>query len=63
MVTLEFRDGDKEVPDHVAVLLKAVDTHKLTYDQAIAYSQKSLLKERLNQSQRNLIAEHFREYR
>lgn len=63
MVTLEFRDGQRDVPDHVGVLLQAVDTHKLTYDQAIAHSQKILLRERLNQSQRSLITEHFRELR
>jgi hypothetical protein len=58
--TVEFRDGDREVPDHVAALLKGLETHTMTYDQALRVSEKRLLSDRLNQMQGDLVAEHFK---
>lgn len=53
--TIEFRDGEQSVPDHVAELLKGIDTYAYTYEQAIRLSEQQLLKQRLNEAQRSLV--------
>ncbi len=37
VVTLPFKDGARDVPEHIAVLLKQykIATHEMTYDKAI----------------------------
>lgn len=37
IVTLPFKDGVRDVPEHIATLFKQhkIPTHELTYDQAI----------------------------
>lgn len=36
MPELDFRDGKRGVPEHVASLLTNVPTYKMTYDEAMA---------------------------
>jgi len=60
LVNVEFRDGEKLVPHHVAVLMKGLDTHTMTYDQAIRAANQALMKNRLDQAQRDLVNTHFR---
>lgn len=60
MVNVEFRDGEKLVPHHVAVLMKGMDTHTLTYTQAIQAANQALVKNRLQAAQREMINTHFR---
>ena len=61
-VELEFRDGTHAVADHVAWLLRSVDTMTMTKEQAIRASETQLLRDRLNAAQRKLIMSHFREH-
>jgi hypothetical protein len=62
-VELEFRDGVHAVADHVAALLRNVETHTMTKEEAIHASEQQMLKDHLNAAQRKLTAAHFREYR
>lgn len=62
-VELEFRDGIHPVADHVAALLRHVETHTMTVEEAIRASETQMVKEHLNGVQRKLVAGHFREYR
>ncbi len=61
MVSVEFRDGERLVPHHVGVLMKGIETHTMTYDQAIKLANQALMKNRLNDAQRNLVSAHFRD--
>lgn len=63
VVTIEFRDGEKYVPAHVALLLRGLATHTMTYDQAIRMANQNLLRRNLNQAQKDLISTHFRQHR
>lgn len=63
VVAVEFRDGEKMVPGHVAVLMKGMATHEMTYTEAIRAANQALLKNRLNQSQRDLVTSHFKQFR
>jgi hypothetical protein len=60
MTNVEFRDGERLVPDHVAAMMSGIDTHRLTYDQAIEAANQQLLRNQLNLAQRSAVSEHFR---
>jgi len=60
MVNVEFRDGERAVPKHVSILMQGLETHTMTYDQAIRMANQNLVRQRLNQAQKSLIADHFR---
>jgi hypothetical protein len=60
MTTVEFRDGERDVPDHVEVMLRGLATHTMTYEEAIRISEKRMVTDRLNQEQARLMTEHFR---
>lgn len=62
-VELEFRDGSHAVADHVAMLLRGIDTHTMTVEEAIRASETQMLKDHLNRAQAKLVAAHFRENR
>jgi hypothetical protein len=63
MQRLEFRDGERDVVDHLAVLMAGMETHTMTYEQAVRATERKLLRDRLNEAQRKLVAGHMREYR
>ena len=62
-VEVEFRDGTHAVPNHVAQLLRSVDTHTMTKDEAIHASEQQMLRDHLNTIQRKMISKHFRDHR
>lgn len=60
MAQLIFRDGARDVPDHVEALLKGIDTYKLNFDDAIAAANRKLMNEYLGKSVDKMINDHFR---
>jgi undecaprenyl pyrophosphate synthase len=62
MKTLEFRDGEKDVPDHVAVLMRGLRTWELTYVQAREQAHNNQLRQALEVAQRDLIRQHNRNH-
>ena len=62
-VEIEFRDGVQAVADHVAILLRNVETHKMTKEEAIHASETQMARDFLNRTQNKMIATHFRERR
>jgi hypothetical protein len=60
MKTVEFRDGEKDVPDHVAVLMQGLRTWEITYDQAMALAHQNQLRQALDATQRSMIRQHFK---
>lgn len=60
MTTVEFRDGEKDVPDHVATLMKGLRTWELTYDQAMDLAHQNLARQALDSVQRSMIRQHFK---
>jgi hypothetical protein len=57
-----FRDGPREVPDHVGELMRGVETIQLTYDQAVAAANHSLANRHLKAEQDRLLTDHFRKW-
>jgi hypothetical protein len=62
-VELEFRDGVHPVADHVAWLMRGVDTTTMTVEEAIRASETQKVKDFLNGAQRKLVSRHFVEHR
>lgn len=62
-VELEFRDGVHAVADHVALLMRNVDTTTMTVEEAIRASEQKLLRDHLNGVQRKMVSRHFMEHR
>lgn len=60
MKTLEFRDGERDVPDHVAILMKGLRTWEMTYDQARDQANDRMTKQALLDAQNDLIKQHFK---
>jgi hypothetical protein len=56
---VEFRDGWRVVPPHVAAMLESIETWTMTYEQAIARANQDMLSRRLEQAQREVIRQHF----
>ena len=61
MKTLEFRDGERDVPDHVAVLMRGLRTWEMTYEDARTAAHTNQLRQALEVAQRDLIREHFKQ--
>lgn len=63
MALLEFRDGLREVPDHLADMMRGLDTYQLTYEQAQTQANQSLVRDRLNRVGEKVVSDHLRRYR
>lgn len=60
MAEIQFRDGPREVPPHVEVLLTSVPVHKLTYEQAMKQANDKLLIDHLERAHAGVLKDHFR---
>ena len=60
---LEFRDGKRQVPDYLVVMMTGIETHRLTYDQAVDAANKKAESDLLNAQQDKVLAAHFKELR
>ena len=61
MKEVEFRDGTRLVPDHVEAMLTGIDTHRLTYREAIKAGEDRIQGDHVYRAQRSLIRDHFKE--
>lgn len=61
MRELEFRDGKRLVPDHLADMMSSLPTHTMTYEEAVAKANWQLATDHLNRVQDGVLQSHFRE--
>jgi len=62
MAEVEFRDGIKNIPDHLADMMAGLDTHKLTLTEATQIANDKFVGERFFKARQNLITAHFKEH-
>lgn len=62
-VEKEFRDGKRMVPDYLAVMMTGIETHRLTYEQAVEAANQKTESDLLNAQQDSVLAAHFKELR
>ena len=60
---IEFRDGKRTVPAYIALILKGIETYRLTYDEAITAANKKIEADFINAQQDTILAAHFKEPR
>lgn len=60
MGEVRFRDGPRNVPDHVEVLLAGIPCDRLPYADAMRQANNRLMNEHLAKVQSKMIDEHFR---
>lgn len=63
MAELEFRDGKREVPDHLADMMRGLETYRMTFEEAQVAASQSLVRDRLNRIGEKVVADHFKRFR
>lgn len=63
MARVQFRDGARELPEHLAELMAAIDTYKLTYDDAVAEANRKLMSDHLDKTLRKVVSQHFDDWK
>lgn len=60
MITLEFRDGERDVPPHLAAMMKGIRTWEMTFSEAKAKAEMQMTRQLLDSAQADLIRKHFK---
>ena len=63
MKVVKFRDGKREIPDHLAAMMVGLETKAITYEQAVEKANWKMASDHLNHAQDTIIQGHFREGR
>lgn len=58
-LTLEFRDGRRLVPPHLYPELAQIDTHTMTYEQAVRLADERRQNRWLGDVQHGIVSRHF----
>lgn len=59
MKKVDFRDGTREVQDHIADFLESLDTYTMTYAAAMRVVNNRFLRDRLDKAQDEAVRQHF----
>lgn len=60
MAEVEFRDGKRQIPDHLAAMMADLRTHTMTYEQAVEKANWKLADDFANKAVDGLVQSHFR---
>lgn len=61
--TIRFRDGERELPDHLVIRLQGIDTRRMTYDEAMDAANKREFADYVNGEQKRMVREHMERLR
>jgi hypothetical protein len=62
-VEREFRDGVRMIPRHIDEYMTGIDILHYTYREALEAANKARVSEHLNNLQKKVISEHFKDIR
>lgn len=62
-IELEFRDGKRPVPEYLAAIMAGLETHRMTYEEAVQTANRRMEADHLNAKRDEILAAHFRELR
>ena len=62
-LTLEFRDGRKVVPDYLYAELAQLETHRMTYNEAVKRADERRQERFIGDSLARVQSDHFKTYR
>ncbi len=60
---LPFRDGEREVPDHLATWMDGIETVRLRFEEALVEMNKKQERDFLNRAANRFVGAHFRDNR
>ena len=60
MREVEFRDGKRLIPDHLADMMTDLKTHTLTYQQAVDKANWKLASDFVEKAYDGIVQSHFR---
>ena len=60
---IEFRDGKRLVPEYLGAIMSGLETHRMTYDEAVQAANRRMEADHLNAKRDEVLAAHFRELR
>ncbi len=63
MVEVEFRDGFRLVPAHVADLISKYRPYTMTYEEAVAKANTAMAAEHANRAMQRIVSRHMDEHR
>lgn len=56
---VQFRTGERAVPDHLATAMTGMETYKMTFDEAVAELNRRQMGDYFGRAQRSLIRGHL----
>ena len=56
---VEFRDGEREIPDHLAEMMFGIETYRLTVDEAIREANKKMLDRHVSTVMDKIVDDHM----
>jgi len=59
VAVVEFRTGEQEVPDHLAEMMKGIDTYTMTYDEAIEAMNRKLENDYVSREMNKVVDQHM----
>jgi hypothetical protein len=62
-IEVEFRDGRRPVPPHVAELLAGIETFRMTYEQSIAAANRRMESRVVDNAMSSILRTHFGDQR
>lgn len=60
---LPFREGEREVPDHIGTWMTGIDTARMTFEEALVEMNKKMERDYINRAMGKTIQAHFRDHR
>lgn len=57
---VEFRDGVRLVPEYLAAIMGRLETHRMTYAEAVTAANRQMEADHLNKVEADFIAAHFK---
>lgn len=57
---LEFRDGNREVLDHLAVRMRGMETFRMTYEEALEQVNRKMQADFINKAADSFVDGHFK---
>lgn len=60
MRDVEFRDGTRRIPEHLADMMAGLKTHTLTYEEAVEKANWKLASDHVDRALDGIVQSHFR---
>jgi len=60
MAIVEFRTGEQDIPEHLAEMMRGIETFKLTVEEAIDAANKKMLSDHIRRQYDAVISDHFK---